>query len=503
MKLDELLKKIRVLDDRELALENDGGKNPELSRVVYDNRKIAAGSRGVVFACVKGERADGHAFAPRAVENGAEALLCERKLDLDVPQLIVQNVRSYMGALASALHGSPSEKMTMIAVTGTNGKTTTAYITRSILRASGAVAGMLGTIVYDDARSEAYADRTTPEGPDVQDALARMVENGAAYCVMEASSHGLHQGRLKGCRFDRMGFSNLTPEHLEYHIDMENYYRAKRLLFTDYAKEGWQCAVNVDDAYGRRLFDEFSARMRGFSLGDARENLYTAKVLGMDVTGTTMDVSFADGAMLRLKAPFIGDYNASNVLEALAIADSLGIDREVVRNGIEHCPQVPGRLERYTMGNGVTVFVDYAHSSDGVEKILTALRPLTQGKLSILWGAGGDRTPTKRPVVGEIMARYADFTVVTTDNPRSERPEDIARGVESGITGFRKDAAYRVILDRREAICFALDRAESGDVVIVAGKGPERTIEYATHSVPFSDNDTVLEWARERGIEVV
>ncbi len=223
MKLDELLKNIRALDDfdkQALTLENEHGHDPDLSRVVYDNRKITADSRGVVFACVKGEHADGHAFARRAVESGAAALLCERKLDIDVPQLIVRDVRSCMGVVAAALHGNPSEKMTMIAVTGTNGKTTTSYITRAILRASGAVTGMLGTIVYDDAKMEIDADRTTPEGPDVQDALARMVANGATHCVMEASSHGLHQGRLKGCRFDRMGFSNLTPEHLEYHVDI-------------------------------------------------------------------------------------------------------------------------------------------------------------------------------------------------------------------------------------------------------------------------------------------
>jgi UDP-N-acetylmuramoyl-L-alanyl-D-glutamate--2,6-diaminopimelate ligase len=502
VKLDELLKTIRGMDDRSLSVENAAGRQLDLSRVVYDSRKVESSSPGVIFACVSGDRADGHEFAGRAVESGALTLLCERKLDADVPQLIVRDVRSYMGVVAAALRGRPSEKMTMIAVTGTNGKTTTAYITRSILRVSGLVTGMLGTIVYDYAKEEIGAERTTPEGPDVQDALARMAENGATHCVMEASSHGLHQGRLKGCRFDRMGFSNLTPEHLEYHVDMENYYQAKRLLFSDYAKDGWTCAVNADDEYGRRLLAEFPEQARGFSLGVIRDGMYSARVLCVGIAGTEMEVSFPDGETFRVKTPFLGGYNASNALEALAVADSLGIPRAIAARGVEACPQVPGRLERYTLSNGVTVFVDYAHSSDGVEKILLALRPLTRGKLSILWGAGGDRTPTKRPLVGAVMAKLADFSVVTTDNPRSEDPADIARGVEGGILACRNDAPYRVILDRRDAIHFALDRAKSGDVVVVAGKGPERTIEYADRSVPFSDSDTVIEWARGRGIEV-
>lgn len=490
--------------DGEIATVRDDGKDPELASLAYDSRRIRPGEQGVVFACARGDHTDGHDFAAKAVSAGAAALLCERELPIDVPQVVVRNVRAFMGDFAAVLYGSPASRMKMIALTGTNGKTTTAYVTRSILRASGASVGMLGTIVYDDGATETFADRTTPEGPDIQQSLATMVRNGATHCVMETSSHGLHQGRLNGCRYARAGFSNLTPEHLEYHKDMESYFQAKRLLFTNYVDEAWMGAINADDAHGRRLLDEFASHTRGFSLDAAAIGIpYRGSGFMQHIAGMSMTLTYPDGETDTLQSPLIGAYNASNILESVVIADSLGIDRRKIAEGVRHCPQVPGRLERYAFRNGVTVFVDYAHSSDGVEKVLTTLADVTEGQLAILWGAGGDRTPTKRPAVGEMMARYADYAIVTTDNPRSERPEDIARDVEKGVLAGGGASRYEVVLDRGEAIYRALDRAKPGDVVVVAGKGPERTIEFATHCVPFSDSETVLSWAAERAVEVV
>ncbi|MDR1966891.1 MAG: Mur ligase domain-containing protein, partial [Synergistaceae bacterium] len=247
MKLGELFDAMRGWAE---ALENPGGADPDITRVEYDSRRVSKSEHGVIFACVVGENSDGHDFAEKAVEAGAAALLCERRLPVRVPQIVARRARAAMSKAASVVCGNPAGRMKMIGLTGTNGKTTTSYLTRSIIRASGAVAGMIGTIVYDDGESESFADRTTPEGPDIQMALSKMVEKGASHCVMEASSHGLDQGRLEGCLFDRVGFSNLTPEHLEYHDGMERYFEAKRKLFSDYTAPGWLGAVNADDEYG-------------------------------------------------------------------------------------------------------------------------------------------------------------------------------------------------------------------------------------------------------------
>jgi UDP-N-acetylmuramoyl-L-alanyl-D-glutamate--2,6-diaminopimelate ligase len=370
---------------------------------------------------------------------------------------------------------------------------------------------MIGTIVYDDGNRETYADRTTPEGPDVQELLSSMAANSVRYCVMETSSHGLDQGRLRGCLFDRAGFSNLTPEHLEYHSDMEGYFRAKRLLFAEYAKGGWIGAANADDEYGMRLIGEFPENVRAFSLARAGSpdaitamkypGGYTASVKSRDLGGMSLDVSASSLGTFGVESPLIGDYNAYNILESIAIADSMGIGVDAIKRGIGECPQVPGRLERYSLSNGVTVFVDFAHSPDGMKQTLDTISRFEVGNIRVLWGAGGDRSPLKRPAVGEIMAQYADHVIITTDNPRSEDPGDIARDVERGVRtgGARPDT----ILDRREAIYFGLDSAEPGDVVLIAGKGPERFIESKGRKIPFSDAGTVLEWARERSLEVL
>ncbi|MDR3331153.1 MAG: UDP-N-acetylmuramoyl-L-alanyl-D-glutamate--2,6-diaminopimelate ligase, partial [Synergistaceae bacterium] len=500
MRLDELysrIKDLRSCDKKPIDLVVLDSNPPDIGLLRYDNRKISTGTNDVIFACVKGERVDGCQFAEEAVRSGAVALLCSSRLPFDVPQILSDDVRSDMSLAESILMGRPSEKLKMIGVTGTNGKTTTAYITRSIMRASGLKTGMIGTIVYDDARSEIWADRTTPEGPDIQDMLANMVNNGAECCVMEASSHGLDQGRLAGIKFDGVGFSNLTPEHLEYHRDMDGYFTAKRRLFTHHVNPDWAGAANEDDEYGRLLLSEFQGRLRPFSTSQetaSKSGCYLASDLDVTALGMSFKITYPDGGSHRIASPLIGSYNASNILEAVAIADSLGTPRGAIHLGVSNCPQIPGRLERYSLGNGVRVFVDYAHSSDGMEKVLSTLSPLTDGNLTVLWGAGGDRTPVKRPIVGGIMAKYADYAIITTDNPRSESPEDIARDVEQGVITSGVGIRYDIVLDRKEAIYRALDNAREGDTVVVAGKGPERWIDYGTRVAPFSDSETVLDW---------
>jgi UDP-N-acetylmuramoyl-L-alanyl-D-glutamate--2,6-diaminopimelate ligase len=328
-----------------------------------------------------------------------------------------------------------------------------------------------------------------------------MVENGVSSCVMEASSHGLVQGRLEGCVFSRVGFSNLSPEHLEFHEDMEKYFDAKRKLFTDYVAADWRGAVNADDQFGRRLLREFSANATGFSMRRERGEFYTVSLNRMNIDGITVGVTYPDGRNYDVNSPLLGEYNALNILESIVIADSLGLDAETIKKGVTQCPQVPGRLERFSFTNGVTAFVDYAHSVDGMLQALGALKKVTTGTLRVLWGAGGDRTPVKRPVVGELMARLAGHVVISTDNPRSEDPAAIAHDVERGVKDCGSGVRYEIVLDRGEAIDFILDAAGPGDVVLVAGKGPERYIDYKTHKVPFTDSGAISGWSRRRGVE--
>jgi UDP-N-acetylmuramoyl-L-alanyl-D-glutamate--2,6-diaminopimelate ligase len=313
---------------------------------------------------------------------------------------------------------------------------------------------------------------------------------------MEASSHGLVQGRLEGCGFDAVGFSNLTPEHLEYHKDMEGYFAAKRRLFANYARGAWRGAVNADDAYGARLIDEFRENALAFSGDDSREGVYRFRVLEEKIDGMTVAVTYPDGSSFSAGSPLVGKYNASNILEGAVLGDSLGFDAYTIKEGIERCPQVPGRLERHFLENGVTVFVDYAHSADGMAQALGTLKRLASGKIRVLWGAGGDRTPLKRPITGEIMAKLADHVVISTDNPRGEDPAEIARMVESGVKKCAGSVRCDTILDRGEAINFILDSARPGEIVLIAGKGPERFIDYGTRRVYFVDSEHVLEWTR-------
>ena len=507
MRLRELFDNLKT--DRKILLDRDG-INPDLVRLEYDSRQILRGNSGdndggVIYSCVRGDTVDGHDFAASAVRNGAAALLCECELPIEVPQIIVPGTRAVMGEAAAVLYGNPADKMKMVGVTGTNGKTTTTYVVRSIIRASGMKAGMIGTIIYDNGREETFAAHTTPEGPDIQLLLAQMVANGAGYCVMETSSHGLDQGRIEGCRYDAVGFSNLTPEHLEYHANMEKYFEAKRRLFACYSRGNWRGAANADDEYGRRLIDEFPTSVSAFSMKPdfPEDGAYKASIIKSGINGMRIGIKLADGTTFEVEAAIVGNYNAYNILEGIALTNALGFDIKAIQLGIASCPQIPGRLERYSFSNGVTSFVDYAHSSDAMRQALDTVRPLTKGKIRVLWGAGGDRTPLKRPVIGEMMARLADHVVVSTDNPRSEDPASIARDVVKGIKSCPRQVRSETILDREEAIHFILDAAEPGDVVLIAGKGPERYIDCGTFRIPFLDCNKVLEWAKNRSVEVL
>jgi UDP-N-acetylmuramoyl-L-alanyl-D-glutamate--2,6-diaminopimelate ligase len=487
----------RILPDARVCFPQGISEELRVSRIVRHSDAVEPGD---LFVCIPGVRADGHEYAEAARRRGAAALLVERPVSgTDCPQILVPRSREAMGKLVSALRGNPSSRMQMVAVTGTNGKSTTTYMIRSILERAGRKTGLLGTIVYDDGLGPQEADRTTPEADELQEHLACMVENGCEACVMEASSHGLEQGRLGGCLFDAVAFTNLTPEHLDYHGDMERYFKAKESLFDLYTKENWVGTVNGDDPYGRRIARERSGRVLAFSLGEG-EGVLRASILGQSPEGTRVSLSWPDGdSLASLDLPLLGRYNVENALTALGVAEGLSIPREIALQGLQDTPPVPGRMERISLPNRVACVIDYAHSPDGLEKVLTALRVACPGKLWAVFGHGGNRYVPHRPRLGEIAAHLADRIVLTSDNPRNEDPFAIARQIAEGVRASERNIPMEIILDRGEAIRFALDRAEPGDLIALTGKGPERFIVYDDRRIPFEDRRCVLDWAERRG----
>lgn len=471
-----------------------------ITGIVYDSREAAPGK---IFACIRGEHQDGHDFIDAALQRGTRVILCDHLVDKSVYQIIVKDVRSFMGELASAICNNPTEQLLMIGITGTNGKTTSAYITRSILQEAGISCGLIGTVVYHDGFREEEANRTTPEGPDIQRWLERMVKNGCKACVMEASSHGLDQGRLFGCAFDRVGFTNLTQEHLEYHHSMEEYFTAKKLLFSRYTRKDWKGIINADDPYGQVLRDSYPENNMTYTALGTPDSDFSAVIREYTLGGMVLDVALPAGKMISgLRVPLLGVYNVSNILQAIGIAWSLNIGNDAMRSGIEGLAPIPGRLERYLLSNGVCCVIDFAHSPDGLEKVLSTLKEVCNGCLWVLWGAGGDRTALKRPAAGQVMAQWAQKIIITNDNPRTENPEAIAKQIEQGVSVNSKSVDYRIILDRKKAIFTALSEADSGDVVLIAGKGPEKYMIIGEEKIPFQDLEVLSDWCRQNSVEI-
>jgi len=489
-----------------------GECNPELSvfgsreirGISHDSRKITHGS---VFVCLKGLRSDGHEFAAEAKKNGACAILCERATGVDILHIFVSDVRKSLGEVASEVYGKPADSMSMVAVTGTNGKSTTAFMLRSIFAGEGIKQGLIGTIVYDDGSGVCKdAVRTTPEAPDIQYMLAEMLKNGCKSCVMETSSHGISFGRLTGCSFDAAVFTNLTPEHLDFHGSMDNYFKAKLQLFKEYMRRGsWHGAVNNDDQYGRVVKGLFPERVFSFGLDTSRDPDIAGRIINMDLSGIRLSVEYRKrNIFFEVDLPVTGAFNANNAIGAASVSLAMGLAPESIIKGLEQMPQVPGRMQSICFRNGVTALIDYAHTPDALENVLSSIRSLCKGQIWCVFGSGGDRFQMNRPIMGEIAARIADHIVVTMDNPRSEDPKMIAEQIVNGIQTKGKNMArvdWRIILDRNRAVHFALDSASDGDVVLIAGKGPERNIVFSDRIVPYSDLEAVTEWSREKGVQ--
>ena len=471
--------------------------NPEIYKLVSDSRKAKPGT---IFACVVGEHFDGHDYAKAAIASGASALLCERELELNVPQIICSDIRRNMGIVSSLIYETPIDKLTMIGLTGTNGKTTTTFMLKSILKNAGMKTGLLGTIYYDDGNVVVDAEQTTPEASDLQYWLARMVKNKCEACIMEVSSHAIVQGRIEGVLYDRVGFSNLTVDHLDYHEDMEQYFLAKKKLFDSYVRNNWKAAVNVDDEYGKRLIKEFCGRVVTFGTKDKSAD-FLAVINNMSINGMEVGIKTPNNEkLIQIQLPVLGDYNIHNALEALAIAWTLNIDDEVALKGLVNMKQIPGRLERYIIQDKGSCVIDFAHSPDSLEKVLVTLRAVCKGKLHVVFGAGGDRDKTKRPIMGELATKLADKVIITSDNPRSEKPSEITSEIEVGAKKYSDN--YRVVVDRREAIAEGLKGIADNDVLLIAGRGPERFQIVKEGPLPFLDKDVVFDWCAKNKIEV-
>jgi UDP-N-acetylmuramoyl-L-alanyl-D-glutamate--2,6-diaminopimelate ligase len=457
-----------------------GDDSVEISDLAYDSRRVGPGA---LFFCAPGENFDRHDFAPAAVEAGAVALVVERELDLDVAQAVVPDARAAMAPLAARFWGDPTAELRVVGVTGTNGKTTTAFLVREILQAAGVRCGLLGTVRQVVGGLEEEVERTTPEAIDLQATFRRMAEAGDGACAMEVSSHALALHRCDSVRFELALFTNLTQDHLDFHGDMEEYFRSKRLLFE--MGPGTSIA-NVDDPYGRRLAGEFDCLTFSVEGGEAD---FVARDVSFDAGGATFTVGDVE---VRTGLP--GHFNVANALGAFAAATALGIAPEVAAGGLARAERVPGRFEPVDEGQPFAVLVDYAHTPDSLENVLRAARRLTEGRLIAVFGAGGDRDRAKRPKMGRAGASLADLAIVTSDNPRSEDPDAIIAEILGGI---ENGAAVEVEPDRRAAIALALARARPGDSVVIAGKGHEQGQEFeGGRKVPFDDREVAREELR-------
>ena len=459
----------------------NGDAGVEVTDLAYDNRRVG---EGTLFFCVPGERADGHDFAPAAVEAGAVALVVERRLEVPRTQVLVADARAAMAPLAARFWCDPTRELQMVGVTGTNGKTTSAFLLRSMLEADGRPCGLLGTVKQVVGGVEEEVVRTTPEAIELQATFRRMLGAGDRACAMEVSSHALALHRCDAIDFDVALFTNLTQDHLDFHADMEEYFAAKRLLFE--AGPG-ASVVNVDDPYGRRLAGEIDCVTYS---AEGREAEYSATEVSFDSAGAEFTVAIPEGS-LEVSTCLPGDFNVSNALGALAAAIALGVAPTIAAQGLSRAARVPGRFEPIDEGQPFAVLVDYAHTPDSLENVLRAARRLTEGRLIAVFGAGGDRDRDKRPKMGRVASELSDLAVITSDNPRSEDPEAIIAEILAGA-GSRGEV--EVEADRRAAIALALAQAGAGDTVVIAGKGHEQGQEFeAGRKVPFDDRAVARE----------
>jgi UDP-N-acetylmuramoyl-L-alanyl-D-glutamate--2,6-diaminopimelate ligase len=496
---------------------HDANGEVEITGLAYDSRTVRPGT---LFFCVRGFQSDGHDFAAQAVQNGAAALVVERPLGLGVPEVVVESARAAMGLLAARFYGDSTSELRVVGVTGTNGKTTTTFLVRALLEATGEQCGLLGTVKSVVGGTERPMIRTTPEAIDLQADFREMLDGGDRACAMEVSSHSLELGRAEAIHFAAAIFTNLTRDHLDFHDTMEDYFQAKRRLFS--AHPGVS-VVNVGDLYGRRLVAEIEGTTRTFAVDEPAD--YSATGLRCAFEGCRFTLHTPTGER-EVALPLPGRFNVANALGALAAVHALGGELDVLVAALERCVHVPGRFEPVDEGQEFAVVVDYAHTPDSLENVLRAARELIgdglhtagsgeesserdgaagagrKGRVVCVFGAGGDRDRGKRPLMGEVTARLADVVIVTSDNPRSENPEQIIAEIMAGVARVsRPEGAppVRLLADRGAAIAEAVACGRRGDVVVIAGKGHEQGQELADgRKIPFDDVTVASEALRAR-----
>jgi UDP-N-acetylmuramoyl-L-alanyl-D-glutamate--2,6-diaminopimelate ligase len=480
-------------DQRPAVPGGAAGLEAQCTGVTHDSRRVEP---GMVFVALRGLKADGAAFAPQALAAGAAAVIAETPAfaeatagtpagAADVPWLVVGDARLALALLSAEFFGHPSREMRVVGITGTNGKTTTSYLVSAIFEAAGVQCGLMGTVAYRIGSREFAATRTTPEAPDVQGLMRQMVTAGCGACVMEVSSHALSLRRVEGMRFAAGVFTNLTRDHLDFHGDMEGYFSAKRRLFEMLPDEA-PAAINVDDPRGTTLMD-VARRPVSYAVNRAAD--VTPGPLSFSLGGLEFDARTPQGTV-HVTAKLVGRPNVYNILAAVSTTAALGVPLDAIERGLAQLQGVPGRFEVVSAAtDDITVVIDYAHTDDALRNLLETARPLAQQRLITVFGAGGDRDRTKRPLMGMVAARLSDTVVITSDNPRTEDPARIIDEVKRGTDAETRQRGAEVIAiaDRREAIAHAVSRAMSGDVVLIAGKGHEKYQEIGDRVLPFDD----------------
>lgn len=483
MKLSELLAHVP-------GVRCPAGADPEISAVVCDSRRCVPGA---LFVALAGHREDGAAYVSDALARGAAAVIAANPLELDVPQALAEDPRAALATAAAAFYSFPAKKLGVLGITGTSGKTTTAYLLRHLLRVCGKPCGMLGTVEYDLGAGELIpSPLTTPESVDFQQYLAQMRDNGADYCVTEVSSHALCQSRVGACPFAGAVFTNLSREHLDYHNTMEEYAQAKKRLF-DVLDAHAVAVVNLDDPQGELMLRDCAGLRIGY--GRSKNAQYRIGNVESAAGGTQIELHLGCGGSRKIFSPLVGEFNVYNAVAALALAAEIGLGLHAAAIALESFPGVPGRLEGIRAPN-YQVFVDYAHKPDALTKVLQVLRPVTRGRLIAVFGCGGDRDRGKRSVMGKAACELADVVFVTSDNPRTEDPTVIIDEIMAGCAGYEKKVTREA--DRRKAIHLALKHAGEGDVVLIAGKGHEDYQIVGREKIHFDDREVVREYLGQK-----
>jgi UDP-N-acetylmuramoyl-L-alanyl-D-glutamate--2,6-diaminopimelate ligase len=452
--------------------------------IAYDSRRV---QRNGLFVALRGEKSDGHQFIEQAIEKGASVIVTEQEVQhARATCVVVENTRHALADLGAAFYDRPARRLKLAAVTGTNGKTTTTFLLKHIYEKAGLRCGLLGTVRYEIGDRVLPAVRTTPESLDVQELLAQMVSAGCKAAAMEVSSHAIAQDRVRGLEWDVAVFTNLTQDHLDFHRTMENYFEAKAALFTSLAEQKTKtnatAVINIDDRYGAQLVDRLDKKVPVVTYGVGARADFRASNYHAEFAGTSYQLD-ARGKSYLVRVPLIGRFNVANSMAALAAANSMGISLRDAILSLGRSPQVPGRLEAVPAKRQFQVFVDYAHTDDALLNVLKTLRELSPRKLVVVFGCGGDRDKQKRPLMGRVADQNADYSIITSDNPRKEDPDAIIADAEKG---FRSDR-YEKITDRAKAIARAIELAQPRDIILIAGKGHEAYQEFADHTVPFDD----------------